>query len=30
LLLQPLEAAALADAENLFEVADLHGSRVAG
>ena len=30
LLLKPLEAAALADAENLFEVADLHGSRVAG
>ena len=29
LLLEPLEAAALADAENLLEVADLHESRVA-
>jgi hypothetical protein len=29
LVLEPLEAAALADAENSFEVADLHGSRVA-
>ena len=29
LLLEPLEAAALADAENLLEVADLHGPRVA-
>jgi hypothetical protein len=29
LLLKPLEAAALADAENLLEVANLHGPRVA-
>ena len=29
LLLEPLEPAALADAEDLLEVADLHGSRVA-
>ena len=29
LLLQPLEPAALADAKDLLEVADLHGSRVA-
>ena len=28
LLLQPLEPAALADAQDLLEVADLHGSRV--
>ena len=30
LLLEPLEAAALADAENLFEVADLHGVKGSG
>ena len=29
LLLEPLDAAAFADAEDLLEVADLHGSRVA-
>jgi hypothetical protein len=29
LLLKPLDAAALADAEHLFEIPDLHGSSVA-